>query len=455
MSQENPLPMKRALKQEPCMVPCRNAARARAVAASWGAFLPPLAEAMKEGKGAESVAYSGRSTIDIRASWVSELAPKPKTGNLISETFIRGPKLEVFISKKQGATMEEALARADAEKRVIASNKRLSKALVGSDEWRSISEVFPCWTGTMVAYEEPGRAFGRFVEYTDNRTGIRYVFTVPDQFIRVKNGLLVAEHPDFKLEKDGNDLVVRAARVELIERLPANEGWYLADPAHGIPFGGEVDNSNPDARYLSRIDKRVGLVARGYDYYDGCDYRRVVYLVNAPSDAFGVAVEAPEGGVASVAKPPPLPRKARPALAPVPKVKLSEVEQEKLDAELLEAVKKGDTKVAEELIARGADTELKFANTDWTALMHAAVKGYIETTEMLIAKGADVNAQAFSGWTALMQAAFRGNISIAEMLIAKNAGVNAKNDKGKTALDIAIQFNNTEIAEMLKKHMEL
>ena len=130
---------------------------------------------------------------------------KPKTekrnpvASPLTEGLIRGPSLEVFIPRSSGVTMKEALARATAEKRVIASNKRLSQALVGSKEWETIRAALPCWTGTMIAYDKPDQKLGKTIEYLDSKTKIRYVFPVPEEHQRKKNVLLVAEHPGFTL----------------------------------------------------------------------------------------------------------------------------------------------------------------------------------------------------------------------------------------------------------------
>jgi len=217
-------------------------------------------------------------------------APQPATSNRI-----RGPKLKVFITNADGVPMEEAIRRADEAGLVIASNKRMDQALVGSEEWKSVQTGSPCWTGTMTAYEEPGKAFGKIIEYTDDKTGLRYVFPVPDKFVGIKDSLLVVEHPGFMLEFDGDSRIVRASEVDLIDMFPTNKtGWYIAEPIHEIPRGEKVDNSSPDARCLWRIAKRVGLLARNYGAGDG---RLVVYAVGKPSDTFELIVESPETDV--------------------------------------------------------------------------------------------------------------------------------------------------------------
>ncbi|MFN7991630.1 MAG: hypothetical protein U0R44_05725 [Candidatus Micrarchaeia archaeon] len=181
--------------------------------------------------------------------------------------------------------MEEALAKADEAGLVIASNKRLSQALVGSDEYLNIREVFDCWTGTMTAYTKPDQKLGKIIKYTDPETGVRYVFPVPEEQQGKKNVILVAEHPVFCLVKDGNDRIVQATEVDVVKRFPTSkEGWFLGDQKYDIPQGDAVDRRNPDARYLWRIEKRVGLVARSY-------IGLPVDLGSEPSNAYGVAIE--------------------------------------------------------------------------------------------------------------------------------------------------------------------
>ncbi len=202
---------------------------------------------------------------------------------------IRGPNLSGFIKTTPGVPFEEGLMRVEAENRVMASNSRLSKALLGSGEWKSIREVFPCWSGTMAAYVEPGRKLGKQVEYVNPETGYRWVFVVPESHRGRKNAILVAEHPDYRLEIDGKNRVVHAKVVDLVENFPAKYGWHKGDPTHDIPTGGEIGFS-VTARSLGRIDTRVGPVVR--DFYCSPHDRLCVYLDYRPSVGFGVAVES-------------------------------------------------------------------------------------------------------------------------------------------------------------------
>ncbi len=208
----------------------------------------------------------------------------------------RGPNLGVLVKRSDGVQMEEALTKADAVGAVIASSKRLSKALVGSDEWQGIREVFACWTGTMTGYDKPDQKLGKVIEYTDSETGIRYVFPVPEDHQGKKNVVLVAEHPDFTLETDGNTRIVQAKEVGVVPDFPVvSEKWYLGDAKYDIPTGKIVDSSIETARRLWRIEKRVGLVARDDGGWYG-NYGRYVLLNYAPSFGLGVAIEAASGG---------------------------------------------------------------------------------------------------------------------------------------------------------------
>ena len=200
--------------------------------------------------------------------------------------------------------MLEALRRADKAGLVIASNKRLSQALVGSEEWRRIRTVFACWSGTMAAYEEPGRKLGGTIEYMNEKTGIRFVFPVPQEHQGKKDTVLVAEHPDFTLEKEGKTRVVDAKEVGTVPDFPAaSENWYLGDPKYDIPSGRKVDGNNDAARYLWRIDKRVGFAARGSDILLESHGRNVVLLNPGAACTFGMAVEAAESGMLEASLP--------------------------------------------------------------------------------------------------------------------------------------------------------
>ncbi len=207
---------------------------------------------------------------------------------------VRGSNLAVFVKSKNGVPMEEALRKADDAGLVIASNRRLSKALIGSKEHQSIDDAFVCWSGPMTAYDKPDEKLGKEIIYTDSKTGTRYIFPVPEEYQGKENVVLVAEHPKFSLVTEGNDWIVQAAEVDAVERFPASNGWYLGDPRYDIPQGNGVYEGNDDARHLWRMERRVGLVVRGSYYWSINRLWSCVFLDLRPSNALGVVVESPE-----------------------------------------------------------------------------------------------------------------------------------------------------------------
>ncbi|MCK4319761.1 hypothetical protein KAW38_04280 [Candidatus Micrarchaeota archaeon] len=210
---------------------------------------------------------------------------------------IRGPAIEVFKTYKEGVSFPDALKLAEEAKGVLVSNERHDEVLVKRDAWRHIQKGYPCWTGTMAAYEEPNKKLGKEIVYTDPKTKQRYIFPTGDAE-GSRNVVLVAEHPDYTLVEDGENLIVRASLVDILEDFPVSDGQYRTDEKHGIPIGRQVDAEREDAlclwkeaRYLWRIDKRVGPAVRSCDVLSNV-YRTHGFVLNdSPSREFGVMVE--------------------------------------------------------------------------------------------------------------------------------------------------------------------
>ncbi len=238
--------------------------------------------------------------------------------DIIQAGRLRGPHLAMLEKSKPGVPMEEALIRADGlrpvpgnddtaghnpfrtttmARPVIVPNSRFTPILRNEYEWRGIVDAMPCWTGTMAAYDKPGKKLGKAIEYEDEWSGIKYLFPVPEEHQGKANAILLAEHPDFTLETDGRYRVVRAARVRIVEDFPVSSSAYteprqrfLADSKYDIPCGAHAsDPSSPEARILFRAEKMVGLIAREFELaYD----RRLISLCHPPSSRLGVIVEA-------------------------------------------------------------------------------------------------------------------------------------------------------------------
>ena len=111
----------------------------------------------------------------------------------------------------------------------------------------------------------------------------------------------------------------------------------------------------------------------------------------------------------------------------------------------------GQKKIAELLIAKGADVNAKDFN-DLTLLHFAARKDHNEVAELLIANSADMNAKERRGRTPLHTAAYWGGKEVAAQLLAKGAEVNARDKSGATPLGGAIRRKHSEIADLLRKH---
>jgi len=105
---------------------------------------------------------------------------------------------------------------------------------------------------------------------------------------------------------------------------------------------------------------------------------------------------------------------------------------------------------AEELLKRGA--ELNPVMWDGETLLHVAVHwGRIASAEWLLDKGASPNTvRAKNLWTPLHQAASRGNARIVSALLERGASLKAKDRDGKTPLDIAREKRRATVVEILK-----
>jgi hypothetical protein len=233
---------------------------------------------------------------------------------------IRGKNLEIFRPYNSGLSARDAITETAKAGKVMASTLRMCKALVETNDWRYMRDVFRCWTGTMTAYVEPEKAFNeskmfskelQAIVYTDPKIEERWIFPVED-YGSEKNAILVSEHPDYSLEIDGKEILVKPKVVDIVFNFPEKDGWYLRDAKrgrprpkkygwfrgvkHGIPTGvRRISRRQWKTIYLSRIYDagRIGPVAR--DCIDaGLNYthKRHILLDVRPSDLLGVVVEA-------------------------------------------------------------------------------------------------------------------------------------------------------------------
>jgi len=236
---------------------------------------------------------------------------------------IRGPKLRVLVEGAMGVSFPKALELADKEGLVLASNKRLDSVLVGdklgetkvwapcmnrnivshyplpSEEYSELKSGFGCWTGTMVGYAMRNKKLGKYLSYTDSVTHDKYLFPVPVEYRKEKNAILVVEHPDYAIVKDGKDLVVAVwdeKTVGLVKGFPHENARCLPDEKYGIPFGKEVHYENNSARFVWRNPAHVGPAYR-FALSNG----QIVDVTTGWNVTCGAIVEAPAQSLDEVA----------------------------------------------------------------------------------------------------------------------------------------------------------
>jgi uncharacterized protein len=113
----------------------------------------------------------------------------------------------------------------------------------------------------------------------------------------------------------------------------------------------------------------------------------------------------------------------------------------------------GHAKIAEMLLARGADVRARSHNPTGNTPLHAALAANHKMfAGLLLGAGADVNAADAGGWRPLHLAAANSNLESMKLLIAQGADVNAPNGEGVTPYALAQQKNQREAAELLRRH---
>ena len=91
-------------------------------------------------------------------------------------------------------------------------------------------------------------------------------------------------------------------------------------------------------------------------------------------------------------------------------------------------------------------------NPGYYAADNAARFGSTKVAEVLIANGADIEAKDKWNYQPIHWAAYHDRPEIIELLIANGADVNTKTSLGETPLELAMPRKNTAAIEVLKKH---
>ncbi|KAI9871309.1 MAG: hypothetical protein M1830_003043, partial [Pleopsidium flavum] len=124
--------------------------------------------------------------------------------------------------------------------------------------------------------------------------------------------------------------------------------------------------------------------------------------------------------------------------------------RESLNAGVRAASKKGDWRICQELLNRGADVNL--------ALYHAAGEGFKEIVQNLLDKNADVNAAEleFRSDNPLVAAAIAGHESIVQQLLANGADGSKGTYSYVNALQAAATYGKTSIVQLfLDAHVDV
>ncbi|MDI3418521.1 ankyrin repeat domain-containing protein [Streptomyces luteolus] len=122
-----------------------------------------------------------------------------------------------------------------------------------------------------------------------------------------------------------------------------------------------------------------------------------------------------------------------------------------MSAQLIAAVRRGETAEAEKLLAGGADASTRETTTGLTVLMIAAGQADAPTVRELIRGGADVHtADRRAGATALHKACQGGSLEVVRALVEAGSFVDAvAPTTGHTALMDALWYKYPDIAEYL------
>ena len=117
---------------------------------------------------------------------------------------------------------------------------------------------------------------------------------------------------------------------------------------------------------------------------------------------------------------------------------------------LMCAIKKGNERIIQELLQKGASVN-STNKKGQTALMLAAGQGLKNIVELLLTYRADVNLQEAGGSNALMWAIYNGHSEIVRILLQRGTNIHARTKEGWDALMVAADKGGKEVVSMLIK----
>jgi len=120
------------------------------------------------------------------------------------------------------------------------------------------------------------------------------------------------------------------------------------------------------------------------------------------------------------------------------------------DTPLHRAVETGMRRLAQALLAAGADPQARTRNGE-TALHLAALHPEPDLTDLLLGAKANPRLQNADGESPLHWAALSGHIVVAQRLLARGADAKLKTKNGQTARDFARREGHKELARLLER----
>lgn len=113
------------------------------------------------------------------------------------------------------------------------------------------------------------------------------------------------------------------------------------------------------------------------------------------------------------------------------------------------AIAQEDARIADLLIAFGADVNARCTTQNLTPLMLAAAQNCPDLCQRLIDAKANVDAVNDSGMSALMIAVVEGSAPITSMLTSAGANLFLRNTRDQMAYDLALRHGHSECAAIL------